>query len=92
MAQAPTFIVIAHYYFIYLLPESIYLLPCAAVNFPPLAFHLTHFLFLFVVAVFSFYLQVLILPRPINTSIWTIPRRSAGHITNSVRHNVLPDN
>jgi hypothetical protein len=63
MAQAPTFIVIAHYYFIYLLPESIYLLPCAAVNFPPLAFHLTHFLFLFVVAVFSFYLQVLILPR-----------------------------
>jgi hypothetical protein len=64
MAQAPTFIVIAHCYFIYLLPESIYLCLVLRSISPPLTFHLTHFVFLFVVAVFSFYLHVLIYLAP----------------------------
>ena len=76
MAQAPTFIVIAHYYFIYLLPESIYLYPLLR-SILLLAFSFgSLFISSFNVAVFSFYLHVLIYLAQQHQR-WIITRRSA---------------
>ena len=89
MAQAPTFIVIAHYYFIYLLPESIYLYPLLR-SILPIGISFGSLFISFDVAVFSFYLHVLIYlaqQTPALDNYQTI----RDHITSQFCHDVLPD-